>query len=79
LNGAETHKLVMLHASEKYLARVVQTTTAKRKGSDLMLKRAKELETQIEEINTAAKEEQPKFDEVGPVASTIHEQLSCHE
>ena len=67
LNGAETHKLVMLNASEKYLARVAQTTTAKRKGSDSMLKRSRDLETQMEQTMQASKEEAPKFEEVRSV------------
>ena len=64
LNGAETHKLVMLHTSDLYLKRVVQTTTAKRKGSDTMLKRAEELETQLDDTNIAAQDVTPKYQEV---------------
>ena len=54
----------MLNASDKYLARVAQTTTAKRKGSDSMLKRSRDLETQMEQTLKATKEEVPKFEEV---------------
>ena len=51
----------MLNTSDKYLARTVATTTAKRKGSAQMLTRSEELEKQVVSTQAAAAGERPKM------------------
>jgi hypothetical protein len=59
----DTHQLVMLNSSDRFLKRLAQATVAKRKSAEKMLKRAADLDEQMHaQLERCEKVEMPKLE-----------------
>ena len=64
INGEETHQLIMLNSSERFLKRLAQSTSATRKSAEQMVKRGASLEEQMQAQLEKESVEIPKFEEL---------------